>query len=105
MNLQDAERLVNECLYVTVHQNQFNALASLARDIGEYNFKRSKLLNYVNIGTNEAMLKAANLFTSYGKSTHKSKKQQRASLKQRKADREMFLTPVAIYGGRHDKAN
>lgn len=98
MDLREAEILVHECLYVKVNQNQFNALASLARDIGEYNFRRSKLLNYVNIGTNDAMLKAAKLFIEYGK---KQRKNSRKNNRQRKADKKLFLKPVVINGGRN----
>lgn len=86
LTLADAEALVREVIYVDLTVNQFNALASLARSIGEYNFRRSKIVNLININNRDSIREATKLFTTYGKPT-------KNNLKQREADRKLFAKP------------
>lgn len=64
-DLDRFEKCVNGCVTAPINQNQFDALVSLAFNIGERNFKRSSLLKKLN---NKDYSGTAKAFESYNKS-------------------------------------
>lgn len=82
------EKCVDDCVG-DVTQNQFDAMVSLAFNIGELNFKKSSVLKYFLKGD---FAKSADAFLSW----NKSKGRVLAGLtRRRKAERTIFLTPSA----------
>ncbi len=63
-DLQETERLVSDVVRAPLHQNEFDALVSLAWNIGEEAFRQSDVLKYVNSGE---MLAAAESFAAWRK--------------------------------------
>ena len=63
-DLQETERLVCDVVRAPLHQNEFDALVSLAWNIGEEAFRHSDVLKYVNSGE---MLAAAESFAAWRK--------------------------------------
>ena len=86
---QDAAHIVDDCVYIQLHKNQLDALVSLCCAIGEYNFRRSRVVSLINEGTEESILKAATLFASYGSPTKKN-------IKERKEESRLFLKPECV---------
>lgn len=89
MTPEDAEYIVDDCVYIELRKNQIAALVSLCCAIGEYNFRRSKIVALLNEATESSILKAATLFTSYGSPTKKN-------IKQRAEEAKLFLRPECV---------
>ncbi len=89
-DLTGFESAVNSCVTVALNQNQFDALVSLAFNIGKSTLKSSTLLKKLNAGDYAA---AAEQFLVWNKITINGVKQESAGLtRRRKAERELFLT-------------
>jgi lysozyme len=86
-DLEEAESAVNSTITVPITQNQFDAMTSLAFNIGTTGFKRSTLARKLNA---RHFAEAADAFLSWNKSRGKVV----AGLaRRRKAERALFLTP------------
>lgn len=83
-DLERFERCVNEALMVDVTQAQFDAMCSLAFNIGCGNFNRSSILRYTNEGQPE---KAKEAFALWNKA---NKKVMAGLTRRRAAEAEMF---------------
>lgn len=89
MTPEDAAYVVEDCVYIELRKNQIDALVSLCCAIGEYNFRRSKIVALLNEATETSILKAATLFSSYGKPTKKN-------IKARNEESRLFLKPECV---------
>jgi lysozyme len=91
---RDVERFedcINSSVKVPITQNQFDALLSLAFNIGETNFKRSSVLRNLN---KRQFDKAADAFTAWNKAKKNGKKIVLPGLtRRRNAERSVFLSP------------
>lgn len=86
---QKAERIVNAGVKVPVTQNQFDAMVSLAFNIGEGNFRTSTLLKLVN---NSNFPAAAQQFARWNKETVNGQKVENKGLAaRRKREADLFL--------------
>lgn len=83
------EQAVNDKVLVTLNQGQFDALVSLAFNIGAGAFAKSSLLKSLNAG---CPLIAANKFLEWNKAGGKVLS---GLTKRRQAERELFLTASA----------
>ena len=81
---------VAKCFTVPVNENQFGACVSLAYNIGIGAFAKSSIVKNVNAGE---FGKAANAFLLYNKAGGKVLN---GLQRRRKAERELFLKPVAV---------
>ena len=81
------ENCINENVKVPITQNQFDALLSLAFNIGEAGFKRSSVLRHLN---NRKFEKAANAFLAWNKADGQVLP---GLTRRRNAERSVFLTP------------
>ncbi|MGA6135872.1 lysozyme [Acinetobacter dispersus] len=84
-DLRRFEDAVNQAVKVVVNQNQFDALVSLAYNIGETAFKGSTLVKELNAGNYEA---AADQFPKWNRGGGKVMK---GLVRRRAAERELFL--------------
>lgn len=84
-DLRRFETTVNGIVTVSLSQNQFNALVSLAYNIGINAFKNSTLVNYLNAGNYKA---AADQFLVWNKGGGKVLK---GLVRRRAAERDLFL--------------
>lgn len=84
-DLKRFEKAVNSCLTVLVNQNQFDALVSLAYNIGETAFRTSTLLKYLNMGK---YAEAAEQFKVWNKGGGKVLK---GLVRRRAAEKALFL--------------
>lgn len=82
------ERVVNAAVRVEINQNQFDALVSLAFNIGAQNFRTSTLLKKLNEGN---YLAAAAEFKKWRKGGGKVLP---GLVKRRKEESELFLKPL-----------
>jgi lysozyme len=90
-DLKEAEDAVNNSVTVKITQNQFDALVSLAFNIGTGAFSRSVVVKKCNAGDNVG---SANAFQSWNKATVNGKKMIIEGLvKRRNKERRLFLTP------------
>jgi lysozyme len=87
VDLDHAEKCVDK-LCPDVNQNEFDALVSLAFNIGTGSFARSQVLWFVKSGAKD---KAADAFLQW---THGGGKELPGLVKRRNAERQLFLTPV-----------
>lgn len=91
---RDVERFedcINSSVKVPITQNQFDALLSLAFNIGETNFKRSSVLRNLN---KRQFDKAADAFTAWNKAKKNGKLTVLPGLtRRRNAERSVFLSP------------
>ena len=82
---------VNEHSYTPLNQNQFDALTSLAFNIGMENFKRSAVLRWVNEG---ALIQAACAMDMWRKADFAGERIViDALVRRRSAEKNLFLTP------------
>jgi lysozyme len=88
IELGQTENALNAYIKVPVNQNQFDALISLAFNIGEGAFKKSTLLSLLNQG---ATIGAANQFLVWDKI---GGVENRGLMNRRAAERALFMTPV-----------
>lgn len=87
------EKAVNSSVKVALNQNEFDALVSLAFNIGAGAFKNSTLVKRLNAGDRQA---AADQFLVWNKITvNGQKKTLQGLVNRRQAERKQFLTPVA----------
>ena len=84
-DLRRFEAAVNQAVKVVVNQNQFDALVSLAYNIGETAFKGSTLVKELNAGNYKA---AADQFPKWNRGGGKVMK---GLVRRRAAERELFL--------------
>lgn len=84
------EKAVNDAVKVPVNQNEFDALVSLAFNIGAGAFKKSSLVKRLNEGKRQA---AADQFLSWTKAAGKTMP---GLVNRRNDERKMFLTPVKV---------
>ncbi|WP_332604790.1 lysozyme [Acinetobacter sp. ESBL14] len=84
-DLRRFEAAVNQAVKVMINQNQFDALVSLAYNIGETAFKGSTLVKQLNAGNYKA---AADQFPQWNKGGGKVLK---GLVRRRAAERELFL--------------
>lgn len=92
-DLQRFEKCINEAVEVPINQNQFDALVSLAFNIGEKAFEGSSVLRHLNAGRYE---KAADAFLLWNKGTVGKKKVVLPGLKRRREEeRDLFLQPIS----------
>lgn len=90
-DLAEFEACVNDLVKVPITQNQFDALVSLAFNIGPANFKRSSVLRHLN---NRQFTKAANAFLAWNKARKNGKLIVLDGLvRRRNTERSVFLTP------------
>lgn len=88
------ERAVNESVKVKLNQNEFDALVSLAFNIGGAAFKKSTLLKNLNSGDRKG---AADQFLVWNKITVNGAKVSSKGLStRREAERKQFLSQAAI---------
>ncbi|MES2265598.1 MAG: lysozyme [Bacteroidota bacterium] len=76
----DFEKAVSAAIKVPINQNQFNALVSLAYNIGTAGFAKSTLVKRINAGASPDLITAA--FAMWNKAGGKVN----STLKQRRAD-------------------
>lgn len=81
------EEAVNDLVSVSLNQNEFDALASFAFNVGIANFKKSSVLRHLNNGFR---LKAADSFRLWKKADGKVLP---GLVTRRQAERKLFLTP------------
>lgn len=93
LTVEEAEKLVINCLRIGVNENQFSALVSFAIGVGSYAFKRSILLRHVNEGK---PLQAATLF---GEWVLRDGMSSRDLMRRRAKERELFVRPVLVKSG------
>lgn len=86
-DLQRFEDTVNKSVHVPITQNQFDALVSLAFNIGEAGFKRSSVLRNLN---NRKFDAAADSFLAWNKAGGKTL---HGLTRRRQTERSVFLTP------------
>lgn len=87
------ERAVSDAVKVPMNQNQFDALVSLAFNIGIGAFNRSSVVRQMN--AQQPML-AANAFLAWNKATRNGKKIVLQGLtNRREAERKLFLSPTS----------
>lgn len=92
-DLATFEAAVSSAVKVPLNQNEFDALVSLAFNIGTGAFKGSTLLKRLNAGDRQA---AAEQFLVWNKITvNGQKKTLQGLVNRRQAERKQFLTPVA----------
>lgn len=84
-DLRRFEAAVNQAVNVVINQNQFDALVSLAYNIGETAFKGSTLVKELNAGNYKA---AADEFPKWNRGGGKVL---RGLVRRRAAERELFL--------------
>ncbi|NNP75577.1 lysozyme [Acinetobacter sp. Ac_3412] len=84
-DLRRFEVVINQAVKVVVNQNQFDALVSLAYNIGETAFKGSTLVKELNTGNYKA---AADQFPKWNRGGGKVL---RGLVRRRAAERELFL--------------
>ena len=98
MDIDQAAYLVCELVEVIIHENEFNALVSLAMSMGESVFSRCRLLNTINNGD---IVSAADLFLEYTNGGDK------ALLRLRKAEKRVFikLPPLKVVSNRGKNDN
>jgi lysozyme len=90
-DLKEAEGAVYSSVTVKITQNQFDALVSLAFNIGTGAFSRSVVVKKCNAADNVG---SANAFQSWNKATVNGKKMIIEGLvKRRNKERRLFLTP------------
>jgi len=93
-DLTTFEQAVSAAVKVPINQNEFDALVSLAFNIGGGAFKQSTLVKRLNAGDRQA---AAQQFLVWNKITVNGKKQTLKGLRtRREAERKQFLTPINI---------
>ncbi len=80
-------KVVNDLVSHPVNQNQFDAMVSLAFNIGVGGFKKSSVLVYVNKGN---FKEASNRF---GLWIHSNGKTSKGLIRRRAAEAKLFLTP------------
>lgn len=91
-DLQKFEKAVEKYVKVELNQNQFDALVSLAYNIGSGSFSKSTLLKKLNAGD---YTEAAEQFLVWNKMTVNGVKKESDGLKNRRQkERELFLNPV-----------
>ena len=88
-DLYTADVAVNKAVTVCLTQNQFDALVSLAFNIGAYAFAHSTLVRILNAGSVQA---AADQFLVWDKTNGQTNP---GLLRRRNAERTLFLTPSA----------
>lgn len=86
-DLRRFEKCVNSAVKVSINQNQFDALVSLAYNIGEKAFSSSTLVKKLNVGDYQG---AANQFSVWNKSKGKVLN---GLTNRRAAERTLFLKP------------
>jgi lysozyme len=86
-DLKEAEDAVNSSIKVPITQNQFDAMVSLAFNIGVAGYKRSSVVRNLN---NRKFAAAADSILAWNKVKGK---EVRGLTRRRKAERELFLTP------------
>jgi lysozyme len=86
-DIHEAEAAVNSSITVPITQNQFDAMVSLAFNIGVAGFKRSSVVRNLNA---RHFAKAADSFLSWNKVKGKPVK---GLTRRRNAERNLFLTP------------
>lgn len=82
------EKVVNDSVKVPINQNQYNALVSLAFNIGTAAFLRSTVLRRLNAGAYQG---AADAILMWNKVKGKKVK---GLVNRRESERKLFLTPV-----------
>lgn len=88
------EQAVTSSVKVALNQNEFDALVSLAFNIGADAFKKSTLLKKLNADDRRG---AADQFLVWNKITVNGKKQALKGLTtRREAERKQFLTPISV---------
>ncbi len=88
------EKAVIDAVKVPLNQNEFDALVSIAFNIGAGAFKLSTLVKRLNAGDRKA---AADQFLVWNKITVNGKKQVLKGLTtRREAERKQFLNPVSV---------
>ena len=88
-DLRKYELAVNRNVKVPLNANQYGALVSFTYNLGEGNLKKSTFLKKVNAGD---FAGAANEF---GKWVNAGGKQLAGLVRRRKAERDLFLTPIS----------
>ncbi|AMW78661.1 lysozyme [Acinetobacter sp. TGL-Y2] len=86
-DLKKFESTVNDVVKVPINQNQFDALLSLAYNIGSTAFKNSTLVKKLNAGD---ILGAADQFNVW---VNAGGKRMQGLVKRRKAEKELFKKP------------
>lgn len=87
-------KAINKLITVPINQNQFDAMLSLAFNIGEGNFRKSSVLRYTNA---KNFQKAADSFKLFNKATRNGKKIVLPGLTRRRTEEaKLYLTPVRI---------
>ena len=86
-DLRRFENCVNSAVKVSINQNQFDALVSLAYNIGEKAFSNSTLVKKLNTGDYQG---AADQFSAWNKSKGKVLN---GLVNRRAAERTLFLNP------------
>ncbi|WP_425878169.1 lysozyme [Acinetobacter sp. TWP2-2-3] len=84
-DLKDFERTVNDAVNVSINQNQFDALVSLAYNIGATAFKKSTLVKRLNEGNYKAAANQFNVWVNAGG------KRMQGLVNRRAAERALFL--------------
>lgn len=91
-DLQTFERAVNNAIKVPLKQNQFDALVSLAYNIGIYNFQQSTAVKMINARKSEAEI--TKWWTAWNKVTINGQKVVSNGLaNRRKAEVEYYFSP------------
>ena len=85
IDVEDTEQAVNKLVKVQLTQNQYNALVSLAYNIGTYAFSKSTLLRKLNVGDYEG---AAEQFLRW---CYDNGKKVQGLLNRRVLEKELFL--------------
>jgi lysozyme len=88
-DVDEFETLINTYVKVSLSQNQFDALVSLAYNIGPGGFRKSSVLRYLNLGQFEA---AANAFLVWNKAGGKVSK---GLVNRRAEEKQSFLSTIA----------
>lgn len=86
-DLKKFENTVNDVVKVPINQNQFDALLSLAYNIGSTAFKNSTLVKKLNAGD---ILGAADQFNVW---VNAGGKRMQGLVNRRKAEKELFKKP------------
>ena len=84
-DLKAFERTVNDAVNVSINQNQFDALVSLAYNIGATAFKKSTLVKRLNEGNYKAAANQFNVWVNAGG------KRMQGLVNRRAAERALFL--------------
>lgn len=83
-DLSRFEKTINAEVTVDLKQNQYDALVCLVFNIGQYSFKKSTVLKYINAGD----FKNASL--EFGKWIYAGTKVSKGLLSRRRRERELF---------------